>query len=470
MKINRNMSAVTANTQLLRIEKNLSASVQRLSSGYKLNKPGDNPAGMAISNKMKAQLRGLDQAENNVSDGVSVMQIADGALSEVTSCLQRMRELAVQANNGVYSREDKQSLQAEIAQLRKEIDRISSTTEYNTKTLLDGSSDVRTYADPQTASRIRISDSVVSGSYGVFVEAIATQATMPDSVPVTKPAADGTISVNGVALEVKASWTEGEYKAAVTEMLDEAGCTMEWTGTKAGIVTSNRFGTDATIAISMSKSIASAAFQTGATYDAVSDTYAKETAGTDAKVRLLAGNDLSSTATVSTEGNRVKIVDFNGFSIDFLLDSNWNVGATGADLTLDVTDIGAMTLQSGANQYQTMDLTIPEISATSLYLDEIDVTIVGGAGRALSTLDDAIERLNEVRSRIGAFQNRLESAQASLDEAEENMTSAYSTLLDTDMATEMVEYTQQNVLQQAATSVLAQANELPDTVLSLLRK
>ena len=135
MHINRNMSAVITNNQLLRTENRLAASMERLSSGFKINHASDNPAGIAISNKMKAQIDALDQAEANASDGVSVLQIADGALNEVTSILQRMRELSVQAANGTNSYEDKKVIQAEIDELQKEVDRISSDTEYNTKTL-----------------------------------------------------------------------------------------------------------------------------------------------------------------------------------------------------------------------------------------------------------------------------------------------------------------------------------------------
>ena len=176
MHINRNMSAVITNNQLLRTENRLAASMERLSSGFKINHASDNPAGIAISNKMRAQIDALDQAEANASDGVSVLQIADGALNEVTSILQRMRELSVQAANGTNSYEDKQTIQAEIDELEKEVDRISSDTEYNTKTLLDGSSDVRVYAEG--GSRFYVSEAVDAKIYSVNVNALAEQATV----------------------------------------------------------------------------------------------------------------------------------------------------------------------------------------------------------------------------------------------------------------------------------------------------
>ena len=134
-----------------------------------------------------------------------------------------------------------------------------------------------------------------------------------------------------------------------------------------------------------------------------------------------------------------------------------------------MTDIGAMKIQIGANQYQEMAVRIPEVSSESLYLDKVNVTVAKGSEKAMVTMDEAIAKLNEVRSRIGAFQNRLEYAESSLAETEEDMTNAYSGILDTDMAEEMTEYTQQNVLSQAAISVLSQANDLPQQVLSLLQ-
>ena len=158
MHINRNMSAVITNNQLLRTENKLAASMERLSSGLKINHASDNPAGLEISNQMRAQINALDQAEANAADGISVLQIADGALNEVTSVLQRMRELSVQAANGTNSYSDRTSIQDEIDELQKEVDRISADTEYNTKTLLDGSSDVRVYASQ--ASRFYVTDSV----------------------------------------------------------------------------------------------------------------------------------------------------------------------------------------------------------------------------------------------------------------------------------------------------------------------
>ena len=182
MKVNHNMSAMIANNQLLRNETGLSESIERLSSGLKINHSSDDPAGMAIATKMKAQIKGLDQASRNASDGISVLDSADGALEEVTNMLQRMRELSVQAaNSGVYSQDDQEAIQQEIESLTQEIGRISTDTEFNTKKLLDGSLDQRVYVNSRSVQRVDISDSVSAALYGMKVTQDARQAVLVGS-------------------------------------------------------------------------------------------------------------------------------------------------------------------------------------------------------------------------------------------------------------------------------------------------
>lgn len=477
MKINRNMSAVIASNQLHRTENKLSVTMERLSTGLKLNSAEDSPAGMAISNKMKAQIDALDKASDNSTDAISVMEIADGALNEVTSIIQRMRELSVQAASGIYTYDDKSAIQSEIAQLRDEVDRVSSNTEFNTKPLLDGSSDTRVYtrksvraADGSKSqemtysdiTRINISDEVDSKHYKVEVTEAAKQAKSSiRGYPAGGITEDGTISINGVSAAIKAGTSEEDYLAQVHDLVEQAGANMKVNGNSIDI-TSKKYGSASQLDISISDELANALG-----YTTQGDGYTDAQTGTDAKVdaKVTAGGGFTH-PIVTYEGNRVYISDDNGFKMDFMVDAS-------ADLTeydIDVTDIGTMTIQIGANQYQEMDLRIPEVSAQSLYLDEIDVAVAGGADKALGTLDNALSQVNSVRSRIGAFQNRLEYANASLDETSENMTSAYSTLTDTDMATEMTEYAAQNILNQAGISVLSQANDLPQQVLSLLSR
>ena len=482
MKINRNMSAVVANRQLLRTENKLSLSMGRLSSGYKINKAGDNPAGMAISSKMKAQIDGLNQAEANSDDGQSVLRIADGALNEVSNMLQRIRELSVQAANGTNSYSDRQSIQDEIDQLTQEVDRISTDTEYNKKTLLDGSANTRVYVSgthkdttkfARSATRIDFSEEVLPGDYTVEVKTPAKQATYQLNMSglINDPNFDGgTVSINGVGIEYEKGMSADDVYKQLMSVADEIGCKFEKDPNKAGVynITADNKGSKETLTIGMSKEMAQKTGLSkaqGVVQNADDESYKLVASGTDAEIELKDG--FGSTVITNVEGNRVKITDKGGFSMDFLLSDDVQNGDT---LTFDVTDVGAMTIQIGANQYQNMDVHIPEVSSESLYLDTVNVAVNGGADKAINTMDAAIAKLSAVRSGIGAYTNRLEYASSSLAETQEDMTTAYSGLMDTDMASEMTEYTQQNILEQAAVSVLSQANDIPQQVLSLLQK
>ena len=492
MRINNNMSAVITNKQLLRTENNLTKSMERLSSGLKINHAKDNPAGMAISNKMKAQIDALDRASSNASDGTSVLQIADGALNETSAILQRMRELSVQAANGTNSLEDKQAIQDEIEALKEEVNRISKDTEYNSKSLLDGSLDTRVYTDNANVSRVNVSDYVNPGKYEINIKTAATKATDTatdvgiNSTGMGAIGASGTISINGSSVDIDANDTMAEVYEKIRAAAEVGEAEMKTDDGKFTGLQASRYGSSASLVLTFSgkdgvTTTADFAAALGYTADLTTDaktgtmTYdaAKAgKAGTDVQVELSVGTAIgttdtsifSSTATVATDGNRVTITDRDGFSMSFLAKE----GKTGKTV-FDVTDIGNMTLHIGANEHQNMDVRIQEISSESLYIDDVDVTTVTGADRAISALDDAIAMVSDARSKIGAYENRLEYATSSLDTFEENMTDAMSRLTDVDMAEEMTNYTQYNVLQQAGVSVLSQANDLPQNVLSLLQ-
>ena len=494
MRINNNMSAVITNKQLLRTENNLTKSMERLSSGLKINHAKDNPAGMAISNKMQAQIDALDRASSNASDGTSVLQIADGALNETSAILQRMRELSVQAANGTNSLEDKQAIQDEIEALKDEVNRISKDTEYNSKSLLDGSLDTRVYTDNANVSRVNVSDYVNPGKYEITIkQPAATKATDNatnvgiESTSTGTIDVSGTISINGYSVDIDKNDTKAEVYEKIRAAAEVGEAEMKTDDGKFTGLQASRYGSSASLVLTFSgkdgvTTTADFAAALGYTADLTTDaktgtmTYdaAKAgKAGTDVQVELSAGTAIagttdtsifSSTATVATDGNRVTITDRDGFSMSFLAKE----GKTGKTV-LDVTDIGNMTLHIGANEHQNMDVRIQEISCETLYIDDLDVTTVTGADRAISALDDAIAMVSDARSKIGAYENRLEYATSSLDTFEENMTDAMSRLTDVDMAEEMTNYTQYNVLQQAGVSVLSQANDLPQNVLSLLQ-
>ena len=504
MKVNHNMSAMIANNQLLRNETGLSESIERLSSGLKINHSSDDPAGMAIATKMKAQIKGLDQASRNASDGISVLDSADGALEEVTNMLQRMRELSVQAaNSGVYSQDDQEAIQQEIESLTQEIGRISTDTEFNTKKLLDGSLDQRVYVNSRSVQRVDISDSVSAALYGMKVTQDARQAVLVGSATAaTGDIPAGVISINGAEVEIK----EGQDLYSVFESLRDVA--------ERGEV--NLFAVDApnnTGGKVENAGYEPAAFEPGKQLVFVSDRYGSLTEmniscdnialadflgipsdatvrGIDTKLEL--GDGFSQQASYMCEGNDVKITDRNGFELSFRLEpgeagtqftdnttadildpdevvSSGITDGGGNDLNFEVTEIGTMTLQIGANKDQVMEVRIPAVSPESLYIDEVDVCTITGADRAITTYDKAIAKVSESRSRLGAYTNRLEHAVLSLDATGENMTAALSRVEDVDMAKEMSTYTQYTVLSQAATSVLAQANDIPQQALQLLQ-
>ena len=423
-----------------------------------------------------------NQAEANSDDGQSVLRIADGALNEVSNMLQRIRELSVQAANGTNSYSDRQSIQDEIDQLTQEVDRISTDTEYNKKTLLDGSANTRVYVSgthkdttkfARSATRIDFSEEVLPGDYTVEVKTPAKQATYQLNMSglINDPNFDGgTVSINGVGIEYEKGMSADDVYKQLMSVADEIGCKFEKDPNKAGVynITADNKGSKETLTIGMSKEMAQKTGLSkaqGVVQNADDESYKLVASGTDAEIELKDG--FGSTVITNVEGNRVKITDKGGFSMDFLLSDDVQNGDT---LTFDVTDVGAMTIQIGANQYQNMDVHIPEVSSESLYLDTVNVAVNGGADKAISTMDAAIAKLSAVRSGIGAYTNRLEYASSSLAETQEDMTTAYSGLMDTDMASEMTEYTQQNILEQAAVSVLSQANDIPQQVLSLLQK
>lgn len=481
MRINYNVSAAIANKHLLGIEDNLSASMERLSSGLKINHSKDNPAGMAISNKMKAQIDGLNRASQNASDGISVIQIADGALNETTSILQRMRELSVQAaNDATLTPADKEAIQQEIDSLKDEVDRISTDTEYNSKSLLDGSLDTRVYT--KNATRVDISDHVKAGQYELSIDTAATQAgpvTANQNYNSTAAiGVSGTMSINGSKVEIEATDTYAEAFEKIRNAAETGETAVKVETNGALSFTSERYGASATLEIAFdNQQIVTALGFTGVVedpenkgsyvYGQVQNGKVIVPSGTDAEVTLKKpgdGTGFGDTATWRTDGNKITVTDRAGFEMSFLADA----GYTG-NLDFDVTDIGTMALHIGANEDQETKVRIPEVSCKSLYIDDADVTTVNGAGRGITQFDDAISKVSEVRSRLGAYQNRLESTVSSLDTFEENMTGAQSRLTDADMASEMTDYTHQNVLNQAAISVLTQANDLPQQVLQILQ-
>lgn len=462
MKINHNLSAVVANSNLLVNEDRLTTSLERLSSGLKLNHAKDNPTGMAVSIKMQSQIDGLDQASQNASDGSSILETADGALNEVSSILQRMRELAVQSANGTNTEDDREALQAEIDSLQEEIDRISKDTEYNTMPLLNGSLDRRVYTDSSSVTVTDVSQYVKTGDYKIEILTDATQASTigtstVDTTGTSAANVSGNITINGISVDVAAADTPAEIYEKIRTAGEKAGVSVTTDGTTGFMsFTSVEYGSDIEMSIACDTEIGN--------YLGIGN--AVTTAGTNATVDIhTTGSGFSDTATVTCKGQNVKITDRGGVELDLVAN---NVGA-GKTVSVEVTDMGTMTLQIGAGQDQTMQVKIPEVSVSSLGLTNLNVENETDAGRAIDKIDQAISKVSGIRASIGAYENRLDHTVNSLDQTQENLTNAISRIEDVDMAEEMTTYTNLQVLTQAGTSVLAQANDLPQQVLQLLQ-
>lgn len=469
MKINHNISAISTNTHLSSVNDRLSESLERLSSGYRINKAADDSAGMAISQKMKSQIRGLEQASRNAADGISLIQTTEGALNETESILQRMRELAVQASNDSNTIDDRKSIQKEIDQLKSEINRISDTTEFNTKRLLDGSCERKTYSNNTKVSIISMSDDVDVKDYQITDVQAGKQATVATSgfkAPligggtITEEYA-GTVNINGEDIKIEVGDTLASVYQKLRDKCSDLNIDIQpMNGTTATPIDSastlnfvtKRYGVGRTIDIySNNEKLA----------DALGMESHMSAVGTDASIKL--GTGFSTTTTYRADGNDIYVTDKSGFEMKI------NLSEGAGDATLTVLDAGYVTLQIGANEGQTVEVSLPEVSTSTLGIDLLNVCTQEGAGEAISLLDDAIGMVSDVRAKLGAYQNRLDSAIRSLDTSASNLTEAESRIEDVDMAEEMTQLTQLQVLSQAGTSMLSQANNKPQMILSLLQ-
>lgn len=487
MKVNQNISAVISNAQLHRTEDKLSASIQRLSSGFKLNKAKDNPAGMAISNKMRAQINALEQSSSNAADGTSVLQTADGGLSEIHAMLQRMRELSVQSATDSMTEDDKQACQDEVEKLQDEVDRIARDTEFNGKRILDGSQDYRMFPSvggDLAGTYIRnfqTTDGVDAKDYAVQITQLPEKAVLTTGNITAGTAAK--IEINGVKIDILATDSQNDIYTKLKEKGELAGVKVEQLPAGGGNVqyqlTTFGYGKKEKIE-----------------YTNSNEANPRTAQGKDTEINILEegspkldmnGNPITpaatyeegfaKTATYLSDGKKVTIKDLNGFEMIFEVDPEQdakgvltNVGE-GNNITVDLemTDLGSMTLQVGAHENQIVDVRIPAVNCEALFISDLNLVRSGKADQAMADLDDAIAQVSAVRSRIGAYQNRLDYAVKSLDGTVENMESAISRIMDTDMAEEMATYSNMNVLDQAAISVLTQANDMPQQILQLLQ-
>lgn len=538
MIVQHNMTAMNTNRQLGVATGALSKSTEKLSSGYRINRAADDAAGLAISEKMRSQIRGLNKASSNAQDGISMIQTAEGALQESHSILQRMRELTIQAANGTETDEDRGNIQDEISQLQSELDRISTDTEFNTMKLLDGSLDGGA-ATTSAGPKFGIYDTDLKG----FVTSNVAGVTIATSVSATKggesalwDAAGTTLTLN---LAENTTYTQAELNNLIKNAKQEDNSATQ-APANVKLVLNNGTYTSGADGTTTAGTATEAGQKATGTYDIVSDTdtnfvgvtrmkitankygkdnnisieinFDKEKGGEEFKLDTAATYTTTGALNVAgqytlslatgveyTEKDIEKILAQAGFSaeVDFegpnpdeantLFITDKSVTATRAALAngaglgdddaylgqknYDVSSGGeGVTLQVGANEGQTISFGISDMSSTALGIDgtKVDCSTQTGASNSIDALDKAIATVSKQRSLLGAVQNRLEHTIANLDNTSENLQSAESSIRDVDMASEMVTYSKYNILQQAGQSMLAQANQSNQGVLSLL--
>ena len=407
MRIQHNIAALNSYRNLTNNNSAVSKNLEKLSSGYKINRAGDDAAGLAISEKMRAQITGLETAQKNANDGISLVQTAEGALTEVHSMLNRMVELADQSANGTYQDAvDRENLQKEVQSLKDEIDRISESTNFNGIQLLDGSMDGKGKA--------------VAAITGLASASIVVEAT----------GAAGVVGEYSFDLDGISVTSEGEALITV------------------GGVTVNIDVTEADSAESIAQKVAAA-------YN-----------GLAADGKIKDGVDSDSYYIATSQGSKV-VFTASAAGAGTAMTGALQIGAgdgeaaPGRDLTLQIGDTAA--------SFNQMTVSVKSMSTASLGIENIDISSQSGAKAAIDVIKSAINQVSSTRGDLGAVQNRLEHTINNLSVTTENMTAAESRIRDVDMAEEMMAYTKNNILVQSSQAMLAQANQIPQGVLQLLQ-
>jgi flagellin len=491
MIINHNLMAMNTHRQLAINQSNASKSMEKLSSGFRINRAGDDAAGLAISEKMRGQIRGLKQAQRNAQDGISLIQTAEGALNETHAILQRMRELATQAATDTNTVADREEIQKEIDQLAEEITRIANNTEFNTQRLLNGGiTSTKFHIGANTGQDITIGIQAMDAhSLGVardfFEASLAGGAQNIENLQV-----DGTLGagiIDGANITVSATATN-DVQGTITV----GGVTVTTVNNTAAyndyeITVAD--GTPEGIAIDhTAKTIVITANITGGSETDFSTITATETGTAPAGAGGLtfSGKATAAVGTAQTIGEDGTAGSAAGLTVTLNDSANNNTqtielspGATTVNVTSGVFQGISFTSQDLENASGTITISTLSAAAATFNPDGtlnteavapkgIDVSSQDAASQAIKTIDDAIGLVSAERSMLGAVQNRLEHTIANLGTSAENLQAAEARIRDLDMAEEIMAFTKNNILQQAATAMLAQANMAPQSVLQLL--
>ena len=468
MVVQHNMQAANANRMLGITSGAQAKSTEKLSSGYKINRAADDAAGLTISEKMRKQIRGLDKASSNAQDGVSSVQTAEGALTEVHSMLQRMNELAVQSANGTNSSDDRQAIQDEVDQLTTEIDRVAETTKFNEIYLLkgDNSNTKNVYMKGHDAGlKGTLTDGAKSATFTMDAlqagdkytiagkEYTIGSATTEVTALIDKANTDATADTANKTVDVNGKTYTITYNAAGNTIADADGTAITLDDLKKAVTGGSKVTYGNTSLTAMTDA------DTDGVDDDDSSIITKDVAETKIKAELLTANNIGTVdqaATVeaaNTANGKTSYTINKGYAtVADTLSFNLHVGAD-ADMTNKIT------------------VDIDTMNSANLGIKGINVKDASGteATYAIDAIADAVAKVSSQRSALGAVQNRLEHTIDNLDNISENTSSAESRIRDTDMAKEMVNYSKNNILAQAGQSMLAQANQSNQGVLSLLQ-
>ena len=450
MVVQHNLTAMNANRMLGVTTSAQAKSTEKLSSGYKINRAADDAAGLSISEKMRKQIRGLSQASSNAQDGISCVQTAEGALTEVHSMLQRMNELAVQAGNGTMSEDDRQNIQDEIDQLTSEIDRVSETTKFNETYLLKGNGTetrqkevaatamTATYKTPVTST---VALTATNAPTTWYAKVSATALTADQILERLEVDANGNVAIkDGMEMYSEAANTTDQYGAQTKDKIVALTTVKQSYGVASTALYADAQGTTAVKDEDLKNY-----FNEDGT---VKQSLYKKTTGANATFKEIGAEQIANYVTVTAAKDKTT-VEYEAVK----------------DLVLSF-QVGADTTANNK-----ISVSMQSMSAESIGVKGISVTgdDSTNADAAVDTIGEAIKKVSSQRSALGAVQNRLEHTIANLDNIVENTTAAESAIRDTDMAEEMVAYSKNSILTQAGQSMLAQANQSNQGVLSLLQ-
>ena len=466
--INTNVMSLNAQRNLSTSGSSLATSLQRLSSGLRINSAKDDAAGLAISERFTSQIRGLNQAVRNASDGISLSQTAEGALSSIGNNLQRMRELAVQSANSTNSASDRAALQQEVSQLGAEIDRVATQTQFNRLNLLDGSFSAQQFQVGANAGQTITIASIASartsalGQYTGFSlsnQAIGTASDTAAAQSITVGGA--TTSLGSIANDAK-SLANAINSTGITGLSASADATVKAAGTQA--LTASAFGAATVtlngIAINVNVTANAGTNRANAisALNAQSAVTGVVAADTGAGVSLTAADGRNITLAYAVGAATASTI------ADLGIGPVGTVGST-VDLTYAApsTVSGSMTFTGAFNPGATA------IASTGTAVSAVDISTLDGANTALTAIDAALKSVNSNRATLGAIQNRFESTISNLQTTSENLSASRSRIQDADFASETALLTRAQILQQAGVAILSQANSVPQNVLTLLR-